>query len=203
MLRSIACQRIFASLTRYFEHLQSHLAHSPPGVSIRCGLSRRSRRRRGRISETVSFFPPGGRMSYLSVDPCVSIYTAAHTSRRVASPASFSSFFWLRAEQDPLWTRQLAHLPTVTSGSSPTELFILYQLFADFEERLLLYDQPKSECFRSTIWLSSPGNAAKSFILRGSSASERRRTSVPAPATVSAPSYMGFSHRCDVLKAIV
>jgi hypothetical protein len=41
------------------------------------------------------------------------------------------------------------------------------------------------------IWLSPPGNAAKPFILRGPSASERRRISVPAPATVSASSY-GF-----------
>jgi hypothetical protein len=54
-----------------------------------------------------------------------------------------------------------------------------------------------------TIWLPPSRNATKPFILRGPSASERRRTSVPAPATVSASSRMGFSHRRDVLKATI
>jgi hypothetical protein len=39
--------------------------------------------------------------------------------------------------------------------------------------------------------------------LRGPSASDHRRTSVPAPATVSALSHMGFSHRRGVLKATI
>src|SRR5271163_2530383 len=38
--------------------------------------------------------------------------------------------------------------------------------------------------------------------LRGPSASEHRRTSVPAPARVSASSHMGFSHRRSVLRPL-
>jgi hypothetical protein len=37
----------------------------------------------------------------------------------------------------------------------------------------------------------------------GPSALEHRRTSVPAPATVSASSHMGFSRRRGVLKATI
>jgi hypothetical protein len=42
---------------------------------------------------------------------------------------------------------------------------------------------------------------ANERVLRGPSASEHRRTSVPAPPRVSALSHMGFSHRRSVLKA--
>jgi hypothetical protein len=39
-------------------------------------------------------------------------------------------------------------------------------------------------------------------VLRGPSASEHHRTSVPAPAKVSALSHMGFSHRRSVLRPL-
>jgi len=47
---------------------------------------------------------------------------------------------------------------------------------------------------------SSGVGAAHGGILRGPSTSEHRRTSVPAPARVSALSHIGFSHRRGVLR---
>lgn len=71
------------------------------------------------------------------------IHYFQHLSPKI-SPFSSGSGSISGSSPDLLCTRQSAHLPTLTSGPSPTEFLTPYQLFADLEERLL--PRGRSQC---------------------------------------------------------
>jgi hypothetical protein len=92
--------------------------------SIRRVQSRRRRRVRARIRVLKSSLPfslGAGSIPFLG-SLCASVHTPTHPSHCVTSLTSFSYFFRFGAEQDPLRMRQLTHILTMTSRSSPTEI---------------------------------------------------------------------------------